>query len=212
MDDHTLKFYGIVKREPDEIISGDPIKQMDPTSKDPFHLTTDLTEMCFSSTIEDMNWNDFKSEAHLNVDEKASIAVEQEDTQQLQSPGSKIARSKRRNPIHFRKLLKIAKDYVDLYSDEDSHPTPFPQVLGFPIIECPSCMIPWNCRGRSAFLDMLLHVVRRHPNNSSFLFSIICERYSLLIGRMKRTIDRRNKRRYCLRLRTREHRKNVSGD
>ncbi|KAE8740793.1 hypothetical protein FOCC_FOCC013692 [Frankliniella occidentalis] len=205
MDGHAMQSHDIVKKEPAEVTY-----EMDTTLEDSFITKTDLSEMHLSSTIEEMDLIHLKTEADL--DEKACIVDKQENILLLQSPALKNPKAKSRNHIHPVKLMKIAKDYVDLYSDDLSHPSPFRKVLRFPIIQCPSCLIPTNARGRSAFLHLLLHVTERHPNKRSNLFSEICERYRLLIARMKETVASQRKTGYCLRYRITEPQGNSSWD
>lgn len=158
-----------------------------------------------------MDWNHLKIETDLA--EKSSTEDKLEDPLQLvQSPGIKIPSKKSRNHIHPRKLMRIAQDYVDLYAHEVGHHSPFRKVLGFPIIQCPSCLIPRNARGRIAFLDMLIHVRKRHPSNCNFLFSQICDSYKCLIARMRRTVDSQRVTKYCFRPRITEPERNISGD
>lgn len=194
-----MQSHDIVKKESAEVTY-----EMDTTPEDSFIPKTDLIGTHLSSTvkIEEMDLIHLKTEADL--DEKASIVDKQENMLLLQSPALKTPRRKSKNHIHPDKLMKIAKDYVDLYSAEMSHPSPFRKVLRFPIIQCPSCMIPHNSRGRSAFLYLLLHVTERHPNERSNLFSEICERYSSLIARMKNTVASQRKTGYSLRYRITE--------
>ena len=113
----------------------------------------------------------------------------------------------------YEKLVKIAKTYADLcrrVRDEDAHPFPPTQVSGPRIIvECPGCNTPCSCTSPSAFLKLLRHLQRRHPQYLSVLLADIINRYGPFIEFMKRKIQIKTRRLYVKKLRNLGHRKSL---
>lgn len=97
-------------------------------------------------------------------------------------------------------MLKIAKNYADLFSDEVCHPSPFPRFTDSTVIQCPACTVPRDQRSHSAFLELLIHVTKSHPDCSRSVFYKIACRYASFIECLKIKTFKKLKKRHSERL------------
>ena len=120
-----------------------------------------------------------------------------------------------RNVLKFKmyeKLVEIAKSYADLSSTRrrDAAAYPYSRVRGPLVnIECPGCSTPCSSTSPSAFLNLLRHVPKRHPQYSSVLLDDIMKRYAPFIDYMENKIKSKTKRQYVQKLRNQKHNKNL---
>lgn len=112
----------------------------------------------------------------------------------------------------YEKLLGIAKSYADLScSRRRGAAYPYCRVRGpLIIIECPGCSTPCSSTSSSAFLNLLRHVPKRHPQLSSLLLDDIRERYAPFIDYMRMKIQSRTRRQYVKKLRNKKHKNSVN--
>lgn len=133
------------------------------------------------------------------------------DLRNVQQPAASVHRRPtiRKLSDHMQ-AIKIAKAYADLYSDHKPHLFPY-QSFKCPtyLFQCPRCMLPCKCGSPSAFLTLLCHVLKKHPEVSTSLFACIVQRYAPFIAFMKKKIALKTQSRYLLKLRDLEHRKNI---
>ena len=149
------------------------------------------------SQIEEIDLTDFKTIEYFH--EQDVIQLPQQN--KLHAAPTMQRRKFKKEMLDLKKMMKIAESYADLHPDEVRRPSPIPKFRGPTVIQCPARMTPRNRNSHAAFLQLLHHVSRRHPESSSFLFAEISKRYAPLIDVMKRKVNYKTKKMYCQKFR-----------
>lgn len=108
--------------------------------------------------------------------------------------------------LTYDKLLNIATTYAELHPDEHYNnvtcPVPiFNSRALHGIIECPYCFSPRKATSSSAFLKLLQHFSRRHPQSLDTLAEIVSHSYGPYIQQMQNNVAIIARRRYKRKLR-----------
>jgi len=131
-----------------------------------------------------MNMDDFKSDRQFH--KKGILFKQLYKTHNLQDLWQ--ARKHTRKIMKPGTMMKIAKQYADLFCDEVYRSSPYPRFTSSVVIQCPACTIPRDQTCHSAFLELLLHVRNRHKDCSDSLFFKIAWTYASLLESLKRKI------------------------
>lgn len=116
------------------------------------------------------------------------------------------------NHVSVRKMMKIAKLFADLHCNAGHRPFQLPLFRGSEILQCPACMIPRRRDSNSAFVELLEHVSRRHPQFTKSLFVEIRNRCMPLIDKMASKVISRLKVRFSRRLANQRRRTQIPDD
>ncbi|XP_034253875.1 uncharacterized protein LOC117652829 [Thrips palmi] len=149
--------------------------------------------------IEEMDTDDFKAYGRILNDD---IGFKQRvKTNMLQLQGHRQeARKCSRNFLKPRAMMKIAKNYAELYSRDVLLPSPYPRFRDSIVIQCPACTMPRDQSRHSAFLELLLHVMERHSGCADSVFYKIGRTYASFIEGLKVKILKKLRNRQSKRL------------
>lgn len=143
-------------------------------------------------------------------DQKMSISGDwkTQDESDLAGGPKKRRRPGGKKTFTYDELVTVAKTFAELYPDQyyDQISCPIPTFNSSSpriIIECPTCLTPAKTVSSSAFLKLLQHFSRRHPQSMSALTETVSHTYSSYIEHMQTKIAVMFRRRYKRKLRGR---------